>query len=577
MTRVHPFAGAIVLAITFQAAAASTVAVVDETGEPVSEFAVMTHTADAGWSHWTSGSDGRVTRPRVIADALVIDVIVRAKNYAPAVVSFSGDQREKLLAGKATIVLERGREVDVRFRMPDELTLPDDFTPEVYFTRFAHSVRIMRQPGNSRHGGFDFDVVNATQTKANKFSIRLPKNPLPFYVAIHRPGFLQLFEAGPFAASDVADGVLEIDVPRPAGIKLAFDPGDVNVDDLPYECATFSVLWRIPGTEKSYCTVAREQSDDVSGSLRLTDLAPGTYKVDLRTKSKPDVQPIAESQINPGAFFDFRDVTLRADETAAVRFQYTPFDPDAFRGEHTVFVKIQSPDGSPAAGEKLKIAYFDGHYGLLPLFEATVPDSGQVELTGVTERVAWQHSPYGSYLVTIDERHIGGFNLSGDEKPQRFEFQIPLRAGHAAPNVEFVEIATGEIRQLSDLRGKIVLLEFWATWCGPCQPAMAKLNKLAAGMREQWSDRVALVALSIDDSVELVDSHVKQRGWTAVQQFWSGGEQTGTQSPAAKSFVIDGVPTAFLIDPNGKIVWRGYPVTDDQGLQARIEKLLSTK
>lgn len=373
------------------------------------------------------------------------------------------------------------------------------------------------------------------------------------------------------AALDQSEGV-----PRPAGIELSVDVGSMTANDLPYKSATFSVLWRLPGTEETYYMVARDTTDDVRHSLQFTDLAPATYMVDVHTTPKPGVQPIAKLQINPGAFFDSRVLKLQPGKTTAVRFEYTPFNPAAFRGERTVFVRIRRPDRLPARGEKLKIAYFDGHYGLVPVFDGIVPDSGEVKLTSVTERVTGFLSR-GSYWVSIDGRHIGDFDLSGDEKTQRFDFLIPLGESDAAPDVEFVEMATGTIARLGHLRGKIVFLEFWATWCGPCQSAMDKFNTLAAERRDQWGNRVALVALSVDDSIELADLHVKQRGWTALQHFWSGGKMKGTQSPAARSFVMDRVPIAFLIDSNGKIVWRGNPVTDDQSVRARIEKLLSDK
>ena len=133
-----------------------------------------------------------------------------------------------------------------------------------------------------------------------------------------------------------------------------------------------------------------------------------------------------------------------------------------------------------------------------------------------------------------------------------------------------------EIRGVSsDFRGQVVFVEFWSITCGPCQPAMNKLNRLAAEHATDWRDRVAVVPVSIDDTREAAAAHVASRGWTALRHFWSGGEETGMKSPVARDFVIDAIPVAFLIDSDGRVVWRGNPRTDDGDLEDRIERLLA--
>src|SRR5207302_5582723 len=139
----------------------------------------------------------------------------------------------------------------------------------------------------------------------------------------------------------------------------------------------------------------------------------------------------------------------------------------------------------------------DGHYGKLVVFSGTVPDSGDVTLTGLTDRVP-DSSSGRSYIVTVDNEQLGRFGFTKDQSTQEFEFPMVPRAGDLAPDVELQRIANGTSMRLGSLRGKLVYVEFWATWCGPCQPAMAELNRLSAEEGVAWKDRVAIVPISID-------------------------------------------------------------------------------
>ena len=132
----------------------------------------------------------------------------------------------------------------------------------------------------------------------------------------------------------------------------------------------------------------------------------------------------------------------------------------------------------------------------------------------------------------------------------------------AAPEIEFTTLAGEKPMKLSDLRGKVVVLDFWATWCGPCQQPMAELQKLRE-VHTGWQDKVAIVPLSIDDTMDVLRKHVDKRGWTNTFNVWAG--DGGWRSKAAKAFRVTGVPTTYLLDAQGKIVWAGHPSGMDFG------------
>ncbi|MEM6794934.1 MAG: TlpA disulfide reductase family protein [Acidobacteriota bacterium] len=108
----------------------------------------------------------------------------------------------------------------------------------------------------------------------------------------------------------------------------------------------------------------------------------------------------------------------------------------------------------------------------------------------------------------------------------------------------------GESWTAEDLAGRVVLVDFWATWCTPCIAQMPKLKELDA--RYDRADLVIVgVALDSLDRRRLRSFTKRHRlGWPQIH------EPLGTESEIARRFAVEAVPATFLIDRSGRVVAR---------------------
>ena len=162
---------------------------------------------------------------------------------------------------------------------------------------------------------------------------------------------------------------------------------------------------------------------------------------------------------------------------------------------------------------------------------------------------------------------------------------LPLIEGKAAPELRGVVAWKGTPIKLAGQRGKLVLLDFWGYWCGPCVAEMPALIQL----HERYHDRgLVIVGVHVDMHGE-VDSAAKLDEKTASikKELWGGkelpfpialmsGKQLGAGNPvegALADYGIDEYPTTILIDREGKVVGTFEP--RDPDTSAEIERLLA--
>lgn len=136
--------------------------------------------------------------------------------------------------------------------------------------------------------------------------------------------------------------------------------------------------------------------------------------------------------------------------------------------------------------------------------------------------------------------------LSACKKTEPVTAASPIaKENNAAPDISVVSITDGSTLKLSDLKGKVVLLNFWATWCPPCReemPSMMKLNRAMTGKPFQ------MVAVSMDEGGKpAIESFFRESGFNLPTYLDKSGN-------AGKAYGLTGVPESFIIDRQGVLI-----------------------
>ena len=144
----------------------------------------------------------------------------------------------------------------------------------------------------------------------------------------------------------------------------------------------------------------------------------------------------------------------------------------------------------------------------------------------------------------------------------------------AAPEFSLKDL-DGKTVSLASLRGKTVIVDFWATWCSPCKASFPYLQKFWE--EHQNNPKIALFAVNTSEQIK-GEARVK-----AIKKFMTKNKYTfpvlldDNNSSVKKAFEVGGIPTKFFIGPDGKIYFKeigfhGPGMTDDMNIQIKLIK-----
>ncbi len=204
----------------------------------------------------------------------------------------------------------------------------------------------------------------------------------------------------------------------------------------------------------------------------------------------------------------------------------------------------------PKAQARIQPLFTAAQQETLTKIKALIPQMG----TKLVALWATNFLPAETELATLDE--VGErFKKVRPNHPQVKPFLENLKrikganVGSDAPEINLPS-PTGQLLSLSSLRGKYVLLDFWASWCGPCRQENPNVVKTYAKYKDSGFEILG-VSLDKDKNAWLKAIENDQLVWKHVSdlQYWN--------SVAAQAYGVNAIPMTFLVGPDGKIVAKG--------------------
>jgi thiol-disulfide isomerase/thioredoxin len=358
----------------------------------------------------------------------------------------------------------------------------------------------------------------------------------------------------PFVAAEGLTVPFSPGMPATFEYDLTHPPGGVQV--LPAQ--VFLLRETISKGQKSTLSWRTPEKADKPGVLKIGGIAAGTYKISAQAT---DLVKYLNSRTP--ALYEDRMIEIKPGVATRFEPNYPEIDTTVEPGDLTIRGTLYGADKKPLAGKRVNLMPLasDGYDHHLYYPPATTDRDGKFEFVGVRPTITCEARYDGTTFFLIKRDWFKGATsisidlISGLKK-------LPIEVGKALPGI-VIDWRDGGSSGLSDLAGKTVVIDVWATWCGPCREALPNVNALAAEFAGR-SD-VAFIALSIDYLQSIWEDMVDRSTWKALRH--------GSFNRMKNSYDFQvGIPYYIIMDTRGIVRAAG----NDVDLRAELDRLLKT-